>query len=149
MTGLTLTRGPFNSVFDELLSDMLALRPMAPVGPLPASNMASITRARMDVVDKGSAFEIAMDLPGVKKEDIDVSIEGARVSVKAETKSEREEKEGEKLIHSERYAASYARSVELPAEVSDEGAQAKFENGVLTLTLPKRAQVMSKRLAIQ
>jgi HSP20 family protein len=109
----------------------------------------TITRARMDVLDKGEKFEITMDLPGVKKEDINVSIEGARVSVNAEAKLEREVKEGERLLHSERYAASYARSFELPAEVTEEAAEAKFENGVLTLALPKRAPVVSRKLMIK
>jgi len=58
-------------------------------------------------------------------------------------------KNGEKLLHTERFATSYARSFELPVEVTEEGADAAFENGVLRLTLPKRAQVMSKRLAVR
>jgi HSP20 family protein len=90
-----------------------------------------------------------LDLPGVKKDDIDISIEGARVSVAAQAKSEKEVKEGERLLHTERYAASYARSFELPVEVRDDGAEAKFEDGVLTLMLPKRQPAAGKRLAIR
>jgi HSP20 family protein len=101
------------------------------------------------VIDRNDRYDVLVDLPGVKKEDIQVTIEGNRVAIAAETKSEKEVKEGERLIHSERYAASYARSFELPAEVTEEGAEARFENGVLRLTLPKRATVTSKRLTVR
>ena len=101
------------------------------------------------MVDKGDKYAVSVDLPGVRKEDIQVSIDGPRVSITAENKAEREVKNGEKLLHTERFATSYARSFELPVEVTEEGADAAFENGVLRLTLPKRAQVMSKRLAVR
>jgi HSP20 family protein len=147
MTSLTVRRGAFGPLFDDFLSDLMLSRPaFSSVG---APEVPTITRARMDVLDKGEKFEITMDLPGVKKEDINVSIEGARVSVNAEAKLERVVKEGERLLHSERYAASYARSFELPAEVTEEAAEAKFENGVLTLALPKRAPVVSRKLMIK
>ncbi|MEG0821649.1 MAG: Hsp20/alpha crystallin family protein [Burkholderiaceae bacterium] len=149
MSNLTLTRAPFGPLFDEFMNDVLAGRPITSMGSMVPASMAAITRARMDVVDKGGAFEVTMDLPGVKREDISVSIEGPRVSVSAEAKTEREEKEGEKRLHTERFAASYARSFELPAEVSEDSAEAKFEDGVLTLSLPKRAPVMSKKLTIK
>jgi HSP20 family protein len=102
----------------------------------------------MDVVDKGPSYVITVDMPGVKKEAIDVSIEGSHVAINAESVYETPVKEGEKLLHTERFAASYARSFELPSDVTDEGAEAVFENGVLTLTLPKRAPTSSKRLMI-
>ena len=88
-------------------------------------------------------------LRAINPVDIQVSIDGPRVSITAENKAEREVKNGEKLLHTERFATSYARSFELPVEVTEEGADAAFENGVLRLTLPKRAQVMSKRLAVR
>lgn len=146
MTSLSVRRGAFGPLFDDFLSDLMLNRPFSSVG---APEVPTITRARMDVLDKGEKFEVTMDLPGVKKDDIAVSIEGARVSVSAEAKVEREVKEGERLLHSERYAASYARSFELPAEVTEEAAEAKFENGVLTLVLPKRAPVVSRKLMIK
>jgi HSP20 family protein len=102
----------------------------------------------MDVVDKGEAFEVKIDMPGVKKEDINVSIDGERVTISAETKEEKEVKNGDKVLHTERYMTSYARSFELPTQVSDANADAHYEDGVLTLTLPKRAPTASQRLAI-
>jgi len=141
----TLRRDPFGSMFDEFFSDMWT-RPMW-MAPR-AAETPSVVRARMDVVDKGPSYVITVDMPGVKKEDINVSVEGARVAITAETVYETPVKEGEKLLHTERFAASYARSFELPTEVTDMEAEAVFENGVLTLTLPKRAPVTGKRLMI-
>ena len=139
-------RDPFGSLFDEFFSDIFARNgvPAARGASAPAA-----VRARMDVIDKDDRFEVLVDLPGVKKDDIQVTIEGARVAITAATKSEKEEKDGDRVLHSERYAASYARTFELPVEVTEDGAQANFDNGVLKLALPKRATVTSKRLAIQ
>jgi HSP20 family protein len=140
-------REPLGSLFDEFFSDFFnraGWSVPARTAELPAS-----VRARMDVVDKGDKYAVAVDLPGVRKEDIQVSVDGARVAITAENKSEREVKNGAKVLHTERYATSYARSFELPDEVTEEGADAAFENGVLRLTLPKRAQVASKRLTVR
>jgi HSP20 family protein len=139
-------RDLFGSLFDDFFNDAW-MRP----GWMPArmAELPAVARARMDVVDKGNAFEITVDLPGVKKEDINVSVEGDRVAISAEMTSEKEVKEGDKLLHTERMATSYARNFELPAEVTEDGAEAAYENGVLKLTLPKRAPTSSKRLAIR
>jgi HSP20 family protein len=139
-------RDPFGSLFDEFFTEFFARSgvPAARGTELPAA-----ARARMDVIDKNDRFEVLVDLPGVKKDDIQVTIEGSRVAISAETKTEKEEKDGDRVLHSERFAASYARTFELPAEVTEDGADANFENGVLKLTLPKRATVTSKRLAIK
>jgi HSP20 family protein len=144
---VTLRREPVAALFDEFFNDFFNRAGYAPAqrngGELP-----STVRARMDVLDKGDRFEVLVDLPGVRKDDIQVTIEGSRVAIAAETKTERTQKDGERVLHSERYATSYGRSFELPAEISQEGAEAQFENGVLRLGLPKRAAAISKRLAI-
>lgn len=145
MANVLTRRDPLGTMFDEFFTDFFTRNaPMARTAELPAT-----VRARMDVIDKNDRFEVLVDLPGVKKEDIQVTIEGPRVAITAETKSEKEEKEGDRVLHSERFAASYARTFELPAEVTEDGAEAAFENGVLKLTLPKRAAVSSKRLSIR
>lgn len=146
MANLMTRRDAFPSLFDEFFNDFFqrAGAPIARSAELPAA-----VRARMDVIDRGDRYEVLVDLPGVKREDINVDIEGARVSITAEAKSQRETKDGERVLHSERFAASYARTFELPAEVTEDGAEAKFENGVLRLGLPKRATVMSKRLQVK
>lgn len=139
-------RDLFSTFFDDFMGDFWTRPTWLPMTKF--AEMPSVMRARMDVVDKGPSYVVTVDMPGVKKEDINVSIEGCRVSISAETVYETPVKEGEKLLHTERYAASYARSFDLPTEVTETGADAMFENGVLTLTLPKRAPVTSKKLAI-
>jgi HSP20 family protein len=138
---------PLNGLFDEFFSDFFQRAGLVPASR--ASNAPAVSRARMDVVDKGAAFEIKLDLPGVRKDDIQVSVEGSRVSISAESKDARESRDGDKVLYSERFVSSYARSFELPAEVTEEGADARFEDGVLTLTLPKRAPLASKRLTVK
>jgi HSP20 family protein len=132
--------------FDDMFGDFLA-RSRLPEMPRYAEAAMS-GRALMDVVDKGDAYEVKLDMPGVRKEDINVTVEGARVAISAETKMEKEEKEGDKVLHTERFAASYARAFELPAEVTEAGAEARYEDGVLTLTLLKRTPQSSKRLEV-
>jgi HSP20 family protein len=139
----------FNSLVDELFADFFH---RANVPAARQTTAAAVSRARMDVLDKGGNYEVKVDLPGIRKDDIHVGIEGARVSINAESKDSSETKNGtngDKILYSERYSTSYARSFELPAEVTEEGADARFEDGVLTLSLPKRAPTVSKRLAVK
>jgi len=138
-----MRREPLGSLFEVVFSDFFS-RDGLRTAEIPAA-----VRARMDVVDKGDKYAVAVDLPGVRKEDIQVSIDGPRVAVRAESKGEQEEKNGAKVLHTERYATSYVRNFELPDEVTEDGADAAFENGVLHLTLPKRAQAVSKRLTVR
>jgi HSP20 family protein len=146
MNGLPARRDAF-SAFDEFFSDFFN-RAGVPVAAR-ASELPSAVRARMDVIDTGEKYEVLVDLPGVKKEDINVTVEGARVAIAAEARGVRESRDGDRVLHAERYATQYARSFELPAEVTEDGAEAAFENGVLKLALPKRATVTSKRLTVR
>jgi HSP20 family protein len=104
---------------------------------------------KMDVKEDDNAYTVHADIPGVKKEDIHVSIEGNQVSISAETKIEKEEKKGEKVLRSERYVGKVARSFTVAHDVDEAKAQAKYNDGVLELTLPKKAATSAKKLAIQ
>jgi len=104
---------------------------------------------KMDVKEDDNANTVHADIPGVKKEDIHVSIEGNLVSISAETKMEKEEKKGEKVLRSERYVGKVARSFTLAHDVDEAKSQAKYSDGVLELTLPKKAATATKKLAIQ
>jgi HSP20 family protein len=104
---------------------------------------------KIDLKEDDKAYTVKADIPGVKKEDIHVSVEGNRVSISAETKMEKEEKEGEKVLRSERYCGKVARSFTLTHDVDDANAKAKYSDGVLELTLPKKAVTPTKKLAIQ
>jgi HSP20 family protein len=131
------------TLFDEFFNDFF-VRP----GAVLNGRSQPVTRAKLDVIDKGDKYQIAVDMPGVRKEDIQVQVEGARVNISAETRTENERKDGERVLYSERIATSYGRSFELPVEVTEEGAEARFENGVLWLTLPKRQAVLAKRITV-
>ena len=104
---------------------------------------------RVDVAEVERAYIVKADLPGVPKESINVDIDGNRVTIRAEIKRESEQKDGERVLRSERYYGAFARSFALTDEIDDEQASAKFDNGVLELTLPKKAVVGAKRLSIQ
>ncbi|HJW26979.1 MAG TPA: Hsp20/alpha crystallin family protein [Rhodocyclaceae bacterium] len=103
---------------------------------------------RMDISEDEKAYAIKAEIPGVRKEDIKVSVNGNMVSISAEVKKETEEKEGQKVIRSERYYGRVARSFSLDEEVDEGAAQAKYSDGVLELTLPKKPGASSRTIKI-
>jgi HSP20 family protein len=103
---------------------------------------------KMDVKDQGETYLIHAELPGVSKEDIHVTVDGNQVSISAEVKQEKETKDGERVLRSERYFGKVSRSFQLEQDIDDSKAAAKFNEGVLELTLPKRATSQTKRLNI-
>jgi len=104
---------------------------------------------KMDVKEQGDNYLIHAELPGVKKEDIHVVVDGNQVSISAEVKQEKEVKEGDRVLRSERYFGKVSRSFQLGQEIDDSKAAAKFNEGVLELTLPKRAASPNKRLTVE
>lgn len=103
---------------------------------------------KVDVKEQDKAFVIHAEMPGIKKEDIHVTIDGPVVSISAERKEEKEEKEGGRVLRSERYFGKVSRSFNLGQDIDDGAATARFTDGVLELTLPKKAQAQAKRLTI-
>jgi HSP20 family protein len=104
---------------------------------------------KMDVKEQGDDYLVHAELPGVRKEDIHVVVDGNQVSISAEVKQEKEVKEGERVLRSERYFGKVTRSFQLGQEIDDAKAAAKFNDGVLELTLPKRAASPNKRLTVE
>ncbi|HEX8011297.1 MAG TPA: Hsp20/alpha crystallin family protein [Casimicrobiaceae bacterium] len=104
---------------------------------------------KMDVTEDDKAYHVKADIPGVKKEDINVAIDGNQVSISAEVRKETEEKKGDKVLRSERYYGSQSRSFTLLHEVDQSKAEAKYVDGVLELTLPKKNAAPVKKLAVQ
>jgi HSP20 family protein len=104
---------------------------------------------KMDVIETENGYLVHCEMPGVKKEDIDVAIEGNQVTITAEVKRGWEKKEGDRLLRSERYFGNIYRSVTLPAELDESACEAKYDNGVLELKLIQKAAAPGKRLAIQ
>jgi len=133
---------PLDEAFNDLLRGFF-VRPMS----LEAANQPA--QFKMDVREDEKAYTVHAELPGAKKDDIEVSVDGSQVTVSAEVKSEKEQKEGERVLRRERYYGKVARSFTLGQDIDEAGAQAKFTDGVLELTLPKKAVVSAKRLSIQ
>jgi HSP20 family protein len=103
----------------------------------------------MDVYESEDAYRVVADLPGIRKEDINISIVGAEVAVTAEAKREHAVGNGEQALLQERFAGKYHRTLGLGHEIDEARAQAKYVNGVLELTLPKSANSLPKRITIQ
>jgi HSP20 family protein len=104
---------------------------------------------KVDVEENDKAYTVKAEIPGVKKEDINVQIEGNQVSITAESKQEKDVKENGKVIRSERYYGSLYRSFTLGQDVDQAAASAKYADGILQLTLPKKASAATKKLTVQ
>ena len=104
---------------------------------------------KIDVKEKDNSYLVHAEMPGVKKDDIHVNIDGSVVSISAERKGEKETREGERLLRTERYFGKVSRSFQLGQDVDEAHASAKFADGILELTLPKKAATAAKRLVIQ
>jgi len=102
----------------------------------------------MDVSENDKEYQVLAELPGVKKEEISITINGNEVAVSAEVKHEKVVKNGETVLCAERYYGKIQRAFSLGQEVDEATAQAKYNDGVLELTLPKKAVAASKRLAV-
>ncbi len=130
--------------FDPFTSDFFkgfALRPVFRSG-------ANAAQLRLDVEEDDKAYTVKAEIPGVRKEDIKVSIDGNQVSISAEVKDEKEEKKGNKVIRSERYYGSVSRSFTLDENVDEAAAAAKYDNGILSLRLPKKPGSKARQLTI-
>lgn len=103
---------------------------------------------RVDVIEDEAVYIVKAEIPGMKKEDIAVSIDGSTVSITAEVKREKEVNESKKTLRSERYYGSVCRTLMLPFDVNPAKAEASYEAGVLKLILPKAAGSQARRLAI-
>ena len=102
---------------------------------------------RMDVSETDQAYAVKAEIPGGKKEDIKVNIEGNQVSISAQTQQETEEK-SENMLCTERSWGQYYRSFTLPQAVDDAQAKAEYHDGILELTLPKKTAGSAKTLTI-
>lgn len=106
-------------------------------------------KIKVDVTEGDKAYTVHAEIPGVKKEDIQVEVDGNVVSIRAEVKRESEEKKGEKVLRSERYYGRVERSFSLPVDIDDKATVAKYKDGVLDLTLPKKAAASTRRIAVE
>ncbi len=139
-----LTRySPFNERFDDLFNGFF-VRPSA----LDEQAQPRVT-IRMDVTEDDKAYVVHAEVPGAKKEDVHVTIDGNQVAISAEANIRKEQKEGEKVLRTERSFGKAYRAFTLAQEVDEASAEAKYVDGVLELRLPKKAAASATRLLIQ
>lgn len=134
---------PFNDLVDDLFKGFL-VRPVSYEG-----RGEVLPRVKVDVSESNGAYVVNADLPGVRKEDIQVSIDGSEVTLTAEVKREKETGKDERVLHSERVFGKVTRSFALPQEIDEARAEAKFRDGVLELKLPKKTAAPRKQISIQ
>lgn len=103
---------------------------------------------RIDVTESDGSYKVRADIPGVEKNDIEISINDNQITITAEVRREKHRKEGERDIVTERSFGQAFRSFTLPASVSSDKAEAHYENGVLTLTLPKKDNGSARKLKV-
>ena len=140
---MAITR--FDEAFDDLLRGFF-VRPVSFEG-----NHApqQIGQFRVDVSETEQAYVIRAEIPGVRKEDININIDGDQVAISAEVKNEKEVKDGERVLRSERFYGKVQRAFALGQPVDDNTCAAKYADGILELTLPKKAAAQAKRIQIQ
>lgn len=127
---------PFDEVFNGFFR---------PVNLLRENNQPQI---RMDVRENENSYIVHAEIPGVNKEDIQVTIDGSQVSLSAESRRENEVKDGERTLRSERHYGKVSRTFVLENEVDETQSEAHYKDGVLELVLPKKAQTSAKKLTI-
>jgi len=134
------------SLFNDFFRDV---SPGFFVKPLHGEPLPSPGQIKMDVKESDGGYTVSAEIPGVKKEDIHVTIEGSVVTVRAEVKQEDTQTKDDKVLRSERYFGSVSRGISLPQDIDQSQAKAKYDNGVLTLTLPKKQGNGSQKLRIE
>jgi HSP20 family protein len=143
MSNLRLLDPVFGNEFDTVLRRLFAPAVLE-------SETAPALKMRIDVTENDKGFNVKADIPGVKKEDISVKIDGHVVSINAEAKSEKETRSnGDKVLRSERYYGSISRTFSLGQDVDDTKVEARYVDGVLTLDLPKKAPAAASKIVVQ
>lgn len=134
-----------------LLNDFLRdLAPAFYVRPLHGDPLPSAAQIKVDVKENKDAYTVHAEIPGVPKEDIHVSLDGNMVTLEAEVKQQDSTGDNDTVLRSERYFGAVSRSFQLPQDIDQTQAKAKFDNGVLTLTLPKKlATNVAQKLHIE
>jgi HSP20 family protein len=132
---------PFSDPFEDVFRRMFR--------PIRWEGEAAAPEIKVDVEESDKSYVVKAEIPGVKKEDIDVQIDGNVVTISAESKREKKVEEKGKVIRSERYYGSMLRSFSLASDVDQAEASAKYADGILELTLPKKATSAAKKLTVK
>ena len=140
MNSLTARRGFLDDFFHDVA-------PAFYVKPLHGEALPA--QIRVDVKETPEAYTLHAEVPGVSKEDIQVNVDGKVVTLRAEIKPQDIQTDGAKLLRSERYYGAVSRSFQLPVDIDNSTARARYDNGILNLTLPKKGASVSQRLAVE
>ena len=140
MTNIT-RYDPFNDM-DDLFKGLF-VRPMRFDLEMPQQ-----MRMKIDVTKADDTYTVKADIPGVKKDDIQVSIDGSEVTISGEIRKETEEKKGEEVLRSERYYGKVSRSFTLPHDVDEAKVVANYADGVLKLTLPLKGKSATRKITV-
>ncbi|VWD15025.1 putative heat shock protein [Burkholderia lata] len=119
-----------------------------PLRGMAMTDQPDLASMKIDVTESDDAYKVNAELPGVAKDDIEVQVTGSTVSINAKIERNNEQKDGERVIRRERYSGAISRSFSLSGEIDDAKATATYQDGVLSLTLPKKAAVGQKKLTI-
>lgn len=138
------TWDPFGSVWDEDLSSRLFDRWMM---PRQAARFGEFHAPSVEISDEKDALVVKADMPGIKKEELDISVQGRMLTLHGERKRE-EEKKDKHVSYSERFYGTFSRMIELPVEVSADKVKATYKDGVLHITLPKGENVKPKQIRV-
>ena len=134
----TLALDPFDDAFRSLMR------------PWRFDMPETAPRIKIDLSEQDGSYAVKAEIPGVKKDDIDVRVDGNTVTISAEVKSEKEEKgNGGRVLRRERQEGYASRTFSLACPVDESKVEASYKDGILALTLPKKADISSKRIAIQ
>lgn len=130
----------FSRLFDDTVERFLST--------VAAPEAVAARSPALDVAETEQAYTVKLEVPGVAKEDVKISVEGRQVTVQAQSQHTEEKQDGERIVYRERSAARYARTFTLPVEVDQSEAAAKLDHGVLTLTLPKRSARAAAQITV-
>lgn len=130
---------PFAEVFPEIFRGLLQ----------PARVASDAVEIRVDVSEDVQSYQVQAEMPGVNKDDIQVQIDGNRVSISAEVRREAPSSKEARMLRGERFYGTMARSFALASEIDEAAVQARYENGVLSLALPKKQAPAARRITIQ
>lgn len=140
MSNLRLLEPGFTDSFENMMRRFFA--------PMAMETEPAALKMRLDVTENDQAYVVKADIPGVKKEDISVRVDGNVVQIDAESKSEKETRNGDKVLRSERWYGTISRTFSLASDIDETKVDASYADGVLTLQLPKKAAADARRIQV-
>ena len=126
--------------FDSLFENFLR--------PLAEETVNEGLSPRLDVVEHDNEFVLQAEMPGIKKDDIEITLENGVLTISGESKSEKEERGGERIVRQERRYGKYVRSLRLGKEIDEKNVKANYKDGILELVLPKSEEVKPKKISV-